>query len=48
MVLELIAGGADVQVLGGNQAGDLHDEHDRVFEHDAAEGDEEPVAVPER
>lgn len=25
--------------------GDLHDEHDNIAEHDAAEGDEEPVAV---
>jgi hypothetical protein len=39
MALELVAGGADVRVPGGNPAGDLHDEGDRVFEHDAAEGD---------
>jgi hypothetical protein len=45
---ELVAGGADVRVSCGDQAGDLHDEHDRVVEHDAAEGDEESLAVPER
>jgi putative transposase len=32
----------------GDQAGHLHDEYHRVFEHDAAEGVEEPGAVPER
>jgi transposase-like protein len=48
VALELVAGGADVRLPGGDQAGDLHDEHDRVVEHDLAEGDEESLAVPER
>jgi hypothetical protein len=45
---ELVAGGAHVRLPGGGQACGLHDEHDRVLEHDVAEGDEEPVAIPER
>ena len=44
---ELAAGGADVLVPGKDQAGRLHDEHHRVADHDAAEGVEEPAAVPE-
>ena len=45
---ELVEGHPDVWLPGGDQAGGLHDEHDRVFEHDAAEGVEEPVTVPKR
>jgi hypothetical protein len=33
--------------VDGDQAGRLHDEHDRVAAHDAAESVEEPLAVPE-
>jgi hypothetical protein len=35
-------------LAGGNPASDLHDEYNRVFEHDAANGDEEQVTIPER
>jgi hypothetical protein len=46
MAAALVAGRADVRVSCGDQAGGLHDEHDRVFEYDAAEGEKEPGAVP--
>lgn len=40
--------GAYVLVPAGYQASYLHDEYHRIFEHDAAQGVEEPGAVPER
>jgi hypothetical protein len=43
MALELVESRPDVLLPFGDQAGHLHDEHGRVSEHDAAEGDEEPV-----
>ena len=45
---ELGAGHLDLLLPGGNPAGDLYDEYHRVLEHDAAQGVEEPSAVPER
>lgn len=45
---ELGESGADVRVFGGDQAGGLHDEHDRIFEHDAAQSVAEPGTVAER
>lgn len=47
MAIELGASGADVLVSVGDQASDLHDEHDRIFEHDTAEGVEESRTVSE-
>lgn len=35
---ELVEGHADVLLLGGDQADHLYHEHDRAFEHDAAQG----------
>lgn len=46
MAVELAESGADVRVPRRDQACGLHDEHDRVAEHDLAGGDEEPGAVP--
>ena len=48
MAIELGASFSDVLVAAGDQASDLHDEHDRVLEHDFAEGVEESLFVPER
>jgi hypothetical protein len=45
---ELGAGRADVLLPRRDHVSGLHDEHDRVAEHDAAEGVEEPGSVPER
>ena len=47
MAAELGAGRSDVLLPFGDQARRLHDEYDRVLEHDLAEGVEESVAVPE-
>ena len=45
---ELVESRPDVLLPGGDQACGLHDEHDRVVEHDVAEGEQEPCAVFER
>jgi hypothetical protein len=47
VALELFTRCAGVRLLDGNPARGLHDEHDKIAEHDFAQGDEEPVAVPE-
>jgi hypothetical protein len=48
LAAELVEGRADVRVSCGNPAGDLHDEHDRIAEHDFAQDHEESLLVPER
>jgi putative transposase len=48
VALGLVAGRPDVRLPAGDQAGDLHDEYDRIAEHDAAEDYEEPFTVPKR
>jgi len=45
---ELGTGRPDVLLPFRDQAGGLHDEHDRIFEHDTAEGKQESAAVPKR
>lgn len=48
MAIELGASSTDVRLSGKSAVSDLHDEHDRVFEHDTAEDHQEPVVVPKR
>jgi hypothetical protein len=44
---ELGAGRADVLLPARYYACRLHDEHDRIAEHDAAQGEQESGVVPE-
>jgi hypothetical protein len=47
LVITLVKSGADVRLSKRDQAGDLYDQHNRVFEHDVVESDEGLLFVPE-